>query len=848
MEFSKRTYSFLKSLLIILAISFLAIYFRTYSIHGGIAWLFRSTESEARRIVDQGLKTQLQDALKKSYPQLSDTARMQMAALQFEKVKINEHIQYENAVAKAKSNLDQTRRAGKRTYLLEADPYHYFYLTEQLLKTGHVSDTVRAGLSFQPLMRAPHGHWEPFLLHPYVGLFWYRLFKIGNPQILLLEAVASVPLLLTFLVILVAFLLGKILRFSVAARTAGIMTLVLSPIFIQRSAFGWYDTDPYNYIFPMLILASMFYGFHNEKKLLVGVGLASFFTGFYALFWEGWAFMFVLVPASLLGSFFLLALIYRFQMPVIVKTILRFWGLYVLCSLVFLALFLTPTGFAYSIQNGWKALHEFGLSNMDIWPNIFLTVGEAEGITLNKLIFLTGNYVTFAVALVGVFLEGLRVFRQKDVFNQLRFVFFILFSIPLLLMSLKTERFSLLFVLPLSIFVAFAMMRISEISEAFMQRRKASELTKRMLGRLGVTFLFFLVFSPLLLLMAHLVAGAIRPIMDDVWYESLLEVRAKTPENAIVNSWWPPGYFIAAIANRRVTMDGGTQRFHEPFWMAKVLLSENEHEAAGILRMLNVSGDDALEQLQKWGMDVPDAVDLILKITGLPRGEALLALPSFMSDEQKNALLDKTHGGGIMPPSYLFLYDDLVTQNLGVSVLAQWDFRKAKKIQEQKQNRSVQSLVHLGINASESYVRDLVKVTGQWLRYSPVSLLEQRQKDVLYFKNGLRLDWATKEAFLFIPSQRIQGKPASLFYFDQGQLVEKKYEGTTLEISALVFEENGSFYNVLADAKLIRSLLFRLYYLRGQGLSLFKPLVSKGTLSGGTVVRVFELDRSKLSA
>jgi hypothetical protein len=110
------------------------------------------------------------------------------------------------------------------------------------------------------------------------------------------------------------------------------------------------------------------------------------------------------------------------------------------------------------------------------------------------------------------------------------------------------------------------------------------------------------------------------------------------------------------------------------------------------------------------------------------------------------------------------------------------------------------------------------------------------------------VDVAAKEAMIVIPSKGVQGTPASLFFPEQGRLVEKILSAGSPDVSALIFEENGAFYSVLADARLIRSLLFRLYYLNGEGLMFFKPVLSRGTLRGGTVVRVFKLDTEKFSA
>ena len=103
---------------------------------------------------------------------------------------------------------------------------------------------------------------------------------------------------------------------------------------------------------------------------------------------------------------------------------------------------------------------------------------------------------------------------------------------------------------------------------------------------------------------------------------------------------------------------------------------------------------------------------------------------------------------------------------------------------------------------------------------STAAALSQRRGDFLSFTNGLRVNLATHEALIFLPEKKLQGAPSSLFYFEKGQLLEKVFRGEGgLDISALVFEDQGSFYSVLADARLIRSLLFRLYYLQGRGLS-----------------------------
>jgi len=836
----------MKKILILLVLAFLAIYFRTYSLHGGPSVSLRSQDSIARQIVDRGLRAQVRSAVEKQFSKLPISERERLTDLQVQNLKSGDHENYERTVKSTLLNITNVRTGGGYHYLLEADPYYFFGQTEKLLQTGRIAELQRGGKYLEPLREAPHGHLTEILFHPYLGLYWYKLVRFFKPQADLMKTLGFFPLLLTLLIIPIYAWFGKVLRLPFVASVIGLSVILFSPIFIQRSALGWYDTDPYNYIFPILILIFVFHGLHDKKWFWPGILGASLMTGLYSMFWPGWAFIGVLIPASLLGGALGLWALQRTAKSDLLKRMLLFGGIYVLGWLAAASIFLTPEVLIDSLNRDWFAINKFSLADFDLWPNIFLTVGEAGSITLRKLIFLTGNYVTFAIAVVGFLWEGFYVFKRQDPAERFRFLFFLCFSAPILMLSIKTERFSVLFVLPLAIFSGFAAMRFVAWAQGMLPRILPGLAGKVRISRVVAVIPVVLIFAPLLLITAHIVAMAIRPIMDDVWYEALTDVRAKTPENAIVDSWWPPGYFITGIAHRRVIVDGGTQHLHISYWISKVLMAEDEREAAGILRMINTSGDDAPELLERWGMDVPEAVDLILKVTPLSRPEALRNLPPAWTQDQKEEFLNKTHGRGDVPPSYLLIYNDLVEQNLAVTVVANWDFRKAKSLQAQKKKNGTGNEGMLERDSVTRYVRDLIQTSGEWLKYTPVAALSRKEGDVVSFGNGLRVNLATKEAVVFVPDKGIQGAPTRLFYVENGQLQEKAFQKDAVNISALIFEDQGSLYSVLADARLIRSLLFRLYYLQGQGLSLFKPKVSRGTLQGGTVIRVFELDRQRL--
>lgn len=836
----------LRPALVFLGLCFLAIFFRTYSIHDGLFFLFRSSEGLAISVVDRAMEEQIIKDFGGEFQKLTSAEREELIGKRLGRLKRESPEQYAIAVQSVKRNIERLRRDKQPLkYLLEADPYHYFYQANRLIETGSTGDMVKAGKVRQPLGRAPYGSWEPLGFHPHVGVALFRTWRFFAPKISLVEALAWVPVLLTCLVVLFLLVFFRAMGLGMGSGVVGVLAVILSPIYIQRSSLGWFDTDPYHYLFPLSVLSCILGGLRvRGKRMTVLAVLAAALTVFYYYFWNGWSFLFFLAVGCLAMSGLLLAFLKRPAMPDIARDSFRFLMIYLATALVSFWVFLTPQGLWKSVCGAWAALNQFFLADFDLWPNVFLTVGEASGVSLQKMIFLVGNPITCGVAVLGFLGEVWGSFRRNDLSRQFRVIFLTLFSIPLFFLAFKTERFGVLAVLPTAIFCGFAFSNMLDACDAVRKKGKAKAWLRLIFSRAFLTGAFLLFFLPMPLVMAHIVATGVRPIMDDVWYEALTELREKTPENAIVDSWWPPGYFVIAIANRRVIMDGGTQQYHQTYWMAKALFSADEKESAGILRMLNVSGDAAFEFLDKLGMETPDAVDLILSIVRMGRQEALLRLPSWMTDGQKNELLEKTHGAGEVPPSYVLLYDDLVTQNLAASTIAQWDFRKAQALRARKRGGVQAGSGIFQKSATSRYVRELMQVAGEFLKYQPAAPLKDRKGDILVFDNGAIVNLAIKDAVLPLPS-RGGGRPRSLFYIERGQLVEKEFDGERLNVSVLIFEDAGVFYSVIADPRLIRSLLFRLYYLDGQGLSFFKPLIRKGSLSGGTVVRVFEMDRTR---
>ncbi len=597
------------------------------------------------------------------------------------------------------------------------------------------------------------------------------------------------------------------LGLPVLAAFMGCLALLLSPVFLQRGCLGWYDTDPYNYLFPILILG-FFFGAMRQPKLLFRFGLgAGFLTGLYSLFWSGWPFIWLLLSAVCVVSYFLS----RFRMEWGEPLCGKFLLIYIAASLAFLAIAMTPVGFIRSIWDALRILPEYAAHNRSLWPNVFVAVGETKSIDVLKLIYLSGNFAIFILAVTGVVGLLITAWRSQDRSLRLNWTAWGIITLPLFALALKTERFSLLFSLPLAVWAAYGMEFVMETVSIAVRRMRPNAGWTQWSRNIAAALVMMIVI-PAQVIFAHAVSMKMEPIMNDAWFRSLVTLREKTPEDAVVYSWWPPGHFITSVARRAVFTDGASQHLPETYWMARLFMAEDEREAYGIMRMLYAGGNAAVEWLRSQGWNLPDSIKLIGELILRDRDDALRILQE-RGIAEGNSLLKLTHGEGRPGPASLFLYNDMMEKALAVSVMGRWDFDRAAELFHGKGKKPVR------------YLDTLSMISSGFLKYEPESIESRREGGRLFFNNGLEVDLESGQSVITKSGKMpIAGSPEILFIFDGTELKEIAPPGSRLNISALVFERDGKYVSVLADKSLIRSFFFRLYYLQGAGIDFVKPL------------------------
>ena len=829
---------------VIVLLIFAALYFRTYRLHYFPQNDVRLIHQHAEDRVVSLLTAQVAPGVAAQFPDLTADQRQSVIAQQIKQIKETDREKFEKSVADVERVMLEARQGYfSSRYLSEADPYYYLKLTKNVFETGSLGPQTKWGTFYNPLRYLPNGRWDPLTLHPYLGAGFHWLLTKLAPGIELMTSLSLFPLTLVVLMVPAFFMLGRALKTSFWATALGGAVFILSPILVQRSSYGWYDTDPYNFLFPAVILTTFLFSIGETRlrmNLLRGI-LSAFLTAFFSLFWAGWAFAFFLI----LGTSFALIFLTRLKSPVekFESGLVTYVAAYFIFTLAFVLILISPQGFFETVKSSVVFILKAGGGAENNWPNFFMFIGETNSVAPEKLVHLVSNELTFMTAAIGAGALIWQCFKQPHAVVSRRSIAVFIFSAPLFFLALKAERYVLLFVLPFSLFVVFGVDQIRDWGKDLLRktpRYLRGEFRRKALV-LGVCGLLII---PRTLIGGHVAANISHVIMNDAWYKPLEFLKKTSPQDSIIFSWWSPGHFVTSIAERKVAVDGGAQALRENYWIARAFMSHDEIESLGIFRMLASSGNQAQEWLENRGWPASEAVPLILRLMVLSPTQARQMLPNDWTDSDKKTFIHLTHGTASPAPSYVMVYDDLINNNMLLQMVANWDFKKAESFRAPLKNVG-QEMKQLATQGGKKYINRFLQITGQPLPYQVGLKAVRKQGFLTSYENGLVIDSAGPKAFLSIdgpPGKNVV--PMNLIYQKpDGSWVEDRPEesGEAL-LEVVVTQQNHAENAVVAHRDLMPSLLFRLYYFDGKGLDYFRHVISEYEPHTKTKVRIYEID------
>ena len=802
---------------------FIGLYFRLYPLSHNVS---SDAYEQGTMLVIAKVRANVVAQVMRQYPDLPPEKKAILVKEQFDKVVRANGAKLRAAFDEAGQQI-LARSTDNKHYLLETDAYYFLSLTEEIIEKGSFGTETKNGKFFNPLMLAPVGYWQPQTWHPYIGAMIYRIVHFFDPKADLMFGVGFTAVALFPFVLAAFFFACRSLGCGLFPSFIASIFFVLAPIYLQRSTFANFKDDAYNVFFPLIVSGLLFQALDqlkSIKRMFVYATLIALCLAVYAQFWAGWGFLWAICTAGL----FTIATLNFFKNKPALKPVVLLTAFLAIAPFVAVGLFFGFEAVWQLLLFALGELQKFIAPSIKGWPDLFIVVGELKKCSLPDVIRLTGGPLMFIGGVLTLAWFATGAFRAYTVKTAKITVLAVFFFLTLLL-ALNAERFTLLCFTPLALLFACGLEELWAHRYSFTPWcNKCKQATPAIVGTLLVLSLVL----PLATAQNGM-RSFLSPIFNSAWERALVKLRDHTPANSVIDTWWSPGHFVKAIARRKVTFDGASIKGEQAYWLNRVYLSQTEDEALGILRMLNVSSNNASEFLQKKGLPLSVIVPLLSRATLLDRASALNIYKKAFPDDASE-LIKMTHGEP--PPSYVMIYNEIVDGNVMLGYLGKWDFKKIEEL-----NKHPDMLKKVPGRNSKDYVPFIWSLVGGPYRQSPTLNLKGRNESILLFDQGVELNTADMSVTVKSP-QFGTGIPRSIFYADNGDVKEKDLPGADLSYSVIFFKDDaGSAHCVLLDRVIANSLIARMYYFEGLGLKHFKPFSKESDLTGRTKIFIYEV-------
>ena len=687
----------------------------------------------AEQAIEAQVKQWIYGQVSQQFPNLPETQKLQQVELQFQAIS-QEHGNELKQQREVQARLfrEKLQDENGQTYLRLIDDYFWLLAAERILRNGYPGDELRLGTgpyraTLRPWdnhMYAPAGAYSDVSLHPYIAAYTTRLLRLLNPGISVKSVLFYLPLIVSLLTIVPAFFIVHRVTGPLGGFFSALL-LAIHPVILDRTVAGAADTDPYNLLFPLLIVWAFLeagYATNIWWRICLGA-VAGVLVGLYAFTWIGWWYIFdmlliggiaFLAYSAIMNSSksrFAWGFAYSFAVFILLATLT---GLWLISSEKFVNFATQPAAFA-SLKT---------IKAADLWPNVYSTITEQRSITTQQAITEAGAgmRLLFFAAVLGIFslwlsphsLKAKKYWLLACLFWLLLLIsfppssislFLLLFAVPFIVISLveRSANPNLLMGMILLIWFAVSMYATIQGIRFILLLAPAVSLGAGILA--GRIYYWFsdrfaqslhitsevsrlCIAGVLLLLLAIPATNAVSaarsvfPLFDDAWFAALTKIKEQSQPNAIITSWWDFGHLYKAIADRAVTFDGASQSSPQAHWVGKMFITKDENLSIGILRMLDCSGYNSgvggFDELNHVVNDTPKAARLVEKVIAQSDRTAAqkILLSNGFSQQEADAVLDKTHCAP--PEAFIVTSNDLVSKANVWWHFGLWDFEKAQ--------------------------------------------------------------------------------------------------------------------------------------------------------------------------
>lgn len=587
-------------------------------------------------------------------------------------------------------------------YMYELDSYYNYRLTNNYIEHGYMGDVIIDGREWDMHSYAPSGvplDYPPLIV--YLTAFIYKFINLFT-NIPLLVVCFWISAFIAPLAGVVAYLFTRRLTNEDGAVVAGILT-VLAPFYFIRTVSGWFDTDIFIILFPLLVVWIFWEATINEspKKALIFSATAGFIMFLFALAWNGWQYYFYLM------TFF--SILWVLECYIRGKPVKQFIKVFLTFIGVTLILLTVTTGFLSLLKLLYGPLEFVKLSGSQSpwapWPDIYLSVNELaiptiEGIISGVGFALFGGIFGLIWTLRILLSEKLKKTYLKSM-NLFLYIFLVLWTLTGFLALFKGSRFIMIMIPPLAISTGIMVGLCVDYLDSLKNNKSPNKFLSIFRKNEYLTHILALVV--ILIVIIPSVANVMKtlempPGADDNLWDSLEWINYNTPNNTVVFSNWPAGHIITSIANRSVSLDGRMAYIEtvqsrnldnaypygvkspttaREYWIGRAFSTSDENLSAGIFRMLATSGDMTYLTLDEYTHNTTRTVEILNNILGLNKAAArdLMLNHYNLSQIQTEKVLSYSHPDNTTP-YVIWTYTQMVDKGFWIFHFGDWNFEK----------------------------------------------------------------------------------------------------------------------------------------------------------------------------
>lgn len=573
-------------------------------------------------------------------------------------------------------------------YMYDMDSYYNLRLTQNYLDHGYIGDTKINGVEWDLHSYYPPGvpmDYPPLIV--YLTAFLYKFINLFSTVPLIITSF-WLPAIIGPLAGVITFLFVRRFTNNYGAAAAGVLA-VTAPFYFMRTVPGFFDTDMFNIIFPILIVWCFIEGVQSEKtnnQILFTV-LSAFFMFLFSLAWNGWQYMFYIIIISSILWLILLRLRGEKITP-----FLKQISIFVILSLLLTGIF---SGYLNILKLALGPLEAVKLvvsqNTWVPWPNVYILVSELQQPALIDLLVGLGP-VLLGLGIFGIISILIRLKKKKEGYKfQYLFIylFLLIWTIAGLFTLLEGIRFFLLLIPPLTVISGLL---VGVVTDSFNSLNQ-----KNIKTALSILLVILIAIPSIIVIQDNL--SNLNPRMNDDMWNAGIWINNNTNNNTVIVSSWVYGHFFTAIADRPVVTDGRlgyietmsirnydtsyTYKNRSPntareYWIDKALSIDNETLSTGILRMLSTSGDTGFLTLDQYTKNTTKTVEVLNNILGVDNETAynILTARYGLDSQEAKDVLNYTHTTN-PKPAVLVTYDDMINYGYWIFDFGEWNFNNS---------------------------------------------------------------------------------------------------------------------------------------------------------------------------